>query len=438
YWEVSINPILDENGKSVRLVSTSRDMTERKEAENEREKLLQSEQTARQEAEIANRMRDEFLATVSHELRAPLNSILGWGKMLQQGKLDAETGQKAIDTIVRNANAQNRLIEDLLDVSRIISGKVRLEVIKVKLNKLIEAALESARPAAEAKNIQLNVIENSHISHISGDPNRLQQVIWNLLSNAIKFTPHGGEVTVEIKRGKTEVEILVSDSGIGIKEEFLPHIFKRFSQADSSSIRKFGGLGLGLAIVRHIVEMHGGSVSVYSEGENKGATFTVTLPLIVEKRQVEDNLNTQELKKEFLLAQENIKLEGLLILVVDDEIEARQMLIQALILYGATVVSASSVKEAFDEINIKKPDIIVSDIGMPEEDGYAFIKQLRSLPNNKSNIPAIALTAFSRSQDRTRALMAGFQNHVSKPVEIEELVTVIAGLTGRLQNIEMS
>lgn len=437
YWEITVNPIFDDKGKPIRLISTLRDVTERKEAETERDKLFQSEQTARHDAEIANRMRDEFLATVSHELRAPLNSILGWGKMLQQGKLNQEMSSKAIDSIVRNANSQNRLIEDLLDVSRIISGKVRLEIVKVKLNKLVETALESVSPAADAKNIRLNFIEDAKVSNISGDPNRLQQVIWNLLTNAIKFTPHGGEVTVEIKRLKSEVEILVSDTGIGIKEEFLPHIFKRFSQADSSSVRKFGGLGLGLAIVRHIVEMHGGNVKVISEGENTGAVFIVSLPLIVDKQDYQINNDTQELKKEFLTAQKNISLEGLLILIVDDEIESRQMLLQALMLYGATVITASNVKDALDQINAKNPDIIVSDIGMPEDDGYSLIKKVRALPNEKGQIPAIAVTAFSRAQDRARALNSGFQNHISKPVEIERLATIIAEITGRWQKTEI-
>ncbi len=431
-WEVSVNPIFDQDGKAIRLVTTSRDVTQRKVAEIERNKLLESEKTARQEAEISNRLRDEFLATVSHELRAPLNSILGWGKMLQQRKLDETTSQKAIESIVRNANSQNRLIEDLLDVSRIISGKVRLEVVKVKLNELVASAIESVSPAAEAKNITLKFTEDSKVGHISGDPNRLQQVIWNLLTNAIKFTPNGGEVKVKIKKLKNEVEILVNDTGIGIKEEFLSQIFKRFSQADSSTVRKFGGLGLGLAIVRHIVEMHGGNVRVNSKGENKGATFIVTLPLLNELQDNEPDKEIQEIKKELINFPSDIDLEGMLILIVDDEAESRQMLQQALTLYNTTVITASNVKEALEQIKTKKPDVIVSDIGMPGEDGYTLIKKIRGISDETSKIPAVALTGFARSQDRARALISGFQNHVSKPVEIEELVTVIAGITGRL------
>ena len=280
YWDVSISPIYDSEGKPSRLVATSRDITYRREAESEREKLLKNEQAARKDAEIANRMRDEFLATVSHELRAPLNSILGWGRLLEKGNLDEQTTTKAINTIVRNAESQNRLIEDLLDVSRIISGKLRLEVMTIKPINLVESALETVRPAAEAKGIKLEIKEDVDISHISGDPNRLQQVIWNLLSNAIKFTPNDGRVTLEIERDKDFVELRVKDTGVGIKEEFLPHVFDRFRQADASSISKFGGFGLGLAIVRHITEMHGGTVDVFSEGEGKGSTFTVKLPLI--------------------------------------------------------------------------------------------------------------------------------------------------------------
>ena len=268
-------------GKPTRLISTSRDITERRNSRTRtRTNYSKHEQVARKDAEIANRLRDEFLATVSHELRAPLNSILGWARLMQKGTLDEATTEKAVTTIVRNAESQNRLIEDLLDVSRIISGKMRLEVMTVKPINFVESALETVRPAAEAKNITLEVIGDRVVSHISGDPNRLQQVMWNLLSNAIKFTSPGGTVTVEINRDSGKIDIKVKDTGVGIKEEFLPHVFDRFRQADASSIRKFGGLGLGLAIVRHITEMHGGTVDVESEGENKGAVFTVSLPVV--------------------------------------------------------------------------------------------------------------------------------------------------------------
>lgn len=431
YWDVSVAPVFDSNGKPIRLISTSRDITERREAEKEREKFLKGEQAARRDAEIANRLRDEFLATVSHELRAPLNSILGWGRLLEKGNLDEKTTEKAITTIVRNAESQNRLIEDLLDVSRIISGKLRLEVMTIKPINIVESALENVRPAAEAKGITLEIIEDSDVSHISGDPNRLQQVIWNLLSNAIKFTPNDGRVTLEIERDNDFVELRVRDTGVGIKEEFLPHVFDRFRQADASSIRKFGGLGLGLAIVRHITEMHGGTVSVFSEGEGKGSTFTVKLPLITSPTEGEEE--AERISSSSLENAPEISLDGLLILVVDDEEDTRQLLVQSLTFHGATVISADSAKNAIELIKDQNPDVLVSDIGMPDEDGYSLIRKIRALPDEQHrNIPAIALTAFTRAQDRMRALSSGFQNHVSKPVEPDELTTVIASLTGRL------
>lgn len=435
YWDILVSPIFDAKGNPVRLIATLRDITERREIERERETLLKSEQAARKEAEIANRLRDEFLATVSHELRAPLNSILGWGKLLIKGNLDKTTSDKAIQTIVRNAESQNHLIEDLLDVSRIISGKLRLEIITINPIVFVESALESVRPAAEAKNITLEVKQDSVVSHISGDPNRLQQVIWNLLSNAIKFTPAGGKVSVEIERMKEHTEIRVSDSGVGISEEFLPHVFDRFRQADASSIRKFGGLGLGLAIVRHLVEMHGGTVSATSKGENQGSTFTVRLPVTSAPKDVEDDKIKLFSKVSMQNVAPKLSLDGLLILVVDDEEDTRQMLVQSLTFYGATVITAKSAAEGLEQLQGKNPDVLVSDIGMPEEDGYSLIKKIRALENeHHKNTIAVALTAFTRAQDRMRALASGFQNHVGKPVELDELATVIASLTGRLQS----
>jgi PAS domain S-box-containing protein len=433
YWHASIAPILSGDGKPVRLISTSRDITTRREIESERERLLKNEQAARRDAEIANRLRDEFLATVSHELRAPLNSILGWARLLEKGKLDQATAEKAYNTIVRNAESQNRLIEDLLDVSRIISGKLRLEVMTIKPINIVESALETVRPAAEAKGIKIEIKGDADISHISGDPNRLQQVIWNLLSNAIKFTPPEGEVRLEIERNEDFVEIRVKDTGVGIKEEFLPHVFDRFSQADASSIRKFGGLGLGLAIVRHITEMHGGTVHAESAGENKGSTFVVRLPLIVQTPEESEAMELRR-KAQTLENESELSLAGLLVLVVDDEDDTRQLLVQSLTFYGATVTTANSAEQAFAELQEKNPDVLVSDIGMPDEDGYSLIRRIRALSDEKhKNIPAIALTAFTRAQDRMKALTSGYQNHVAKPVEPDELATVIASLTGRLQ-----
>ena len=436
YWDVSVAPIFDSNGKPIRLISTSRDISERREGEKEREILLENEKTARRDAEIANRLRDEFLATVSHELRAPLNSILGWGRLLQKGQLDEPTTEKAISTIVRNAESQNRLIEDLLDVSRIISGKLRLEVMTIKPINIVESALETVRPAADAKGISIQISGETDVSHISGDPNRLQQVVWNLLSNAIKFTPQDGEVKLEIERSDDFVEIRVKDSGIGLKEEFLPYVFDRFRQADASSIRKFGGLGLGLAIVRHITEMHGGTVHAESAGENQGSTFIVRLPLIVQSDEDDEAMEARS-KIQTIEPDTELQLNGMLILVVDDEEDTRQLLVQSLTFYGATVITADSAQTAFTEILDKNPDLLVSDIGMPDEDGYSLIRRVRALPDKQHNaIPAIALTAFTRAQDRMRTLTSGYQNHVSKPVEPDELATVIASLTGRLKVIE--
>lgn len=427
-------PQIDSSGEVVRIVGNCRDITEQHEAEYEREEILKKEQTARREAEIANRLRDEFLATVSHELRAPLNAILGWGRLLEKEILDQQTIRKAIETILRNAEAQNHLIEDLLDVSRIISGKLRLEISTIKPIKVIEAAMETVRPAAEAKGITLEVKSLSPVSHISGDPNRLQQIIWNLLSNAIKFTPNGGKVTVELERTNGDIEIRVSDTGIGIKEDFLPFVFDRFRQADASSIRKFGGLGLGLAIVRHIAEMHGGTVSASSAGENKGSTFIIKLP-VAQGLQAAKNADTQEISGNLKSKNSpNIRLDGLLILAVDDEEDTRHLLVQSLTLYGATVITAKSAEEGLTAVQDKNPDILLSDIGMPDEDGYSLIRKVRTLSDkHQKNIPAIALTAFTRAQDRMRAMTTGYQNHVSKPVEPDELATVIASLTGRLR-----
>jgi PAS domain S-box-containing protein len=432
WWDVSVAPIFDSHGKPLRLIATSRDVTDRRDVERERENLLKNEKIARKEAEIANRLRDEFLANVSHELRAPLNSILGWSRMLEKGNLDEKTSEKAVQTIVRNAEAQNRLIEDLLDVSRIISGKLRLEVLTINPITFVESALETVRPAAEAKNISLEIRQDKVVSHVSGDPNRLQQVIWNLLSNAIKFTPNGGRVTVEIERMGGYAEIRVRDTGIGISEEFLPHVFDRFRQADASSIRKFGGLGLGLAIVRHLVEMHGGTVSVFSEGENKGTIFTIQLPIV---NISEDELDGERSSGQFLFSDSPaVSLDGLLILIVDDEEDSRQLLVQSLTFYGATVIAAKSAKAGLRQLKDKNPDVLVSDIGMPDEDGYSLIRKVRALADDhQKNIVAVALTAFTRPQDRMRALSFGFNNHVGKPVELDELATVIASLTGKLR-----
>lgn len=438
WWEVSVAPVYDGKGEIVRLISVSREITERREAEKEKEKLLASEKQARREAETANRMRDEFLATVSHELRNPLNAMLGWARLLQKNQLDRENSQKAIETIVRNAESQNRLIEDLLDVSRIIAGKLRLDVSMINPAEFVESAIDTVKPAAEAKDIKIKTFIGKDLNNISGDSNRLQQVVWNLLSNAIKFTPKHGEVRITVDSIESLIEIKVEDNGLGISRDFLPHVFDRFRQADASTVRKFGGLGLGLAIVRHITEMHGGTVEVFSEGEGKGTTFTVKLPIAAISIQADQVESTDQVEASAFIKEPSINLKGLYILTVDDEADTCKLLEQVLTHYGAHVKTALSASVAMNEFLKQTPDILISDIGMPEEDGYSLIQKIRALPHeNGKQMPAIALTAFARPQDRMKALAAGFQTHVSKPVEPDELATVIASLTGRLTASDM-
>lgn len=412
------------------------EMTRRERAESELERLLEREKAARQEAEEAGRLKDEFVATVSHELRAPLNAILGWVRMLHAGGLDREAADKAVETIERNAENQARLVDDLLDMSRIISGKLTLDVRLFDPAAIINAAIETIRPAAAARKIAVRVELDPAARWISGDPNRLQQIIWNLLSNAIKFTPKGGAINLKLGQDESQVVISINDTGQGISPDFLPYVFDRFRQADSSSIRRHGGLGLGLAIVRHLVELHGGSVAADSAGAGKGATFTVRLPIAplrVEAGQPAAGSKPGEWKIPTNVAP---ILNGLSILVVDDEEDARQLIRHVLTSYGAAVITAGSAGEALESISRRLPDLpdlIVSDIGMPGEDGYSLIRKIRhSKFGARENLPAVALTAYARPQDRMRAIAAGFQYHVPKPVEPAELATVIASLTGRL------
>jgi PAS domain S-box-containing protein len=425
----------DLNWRPVRLRGVGLDVTVLKRAESERELLLAREQTARQEAENANRLKDEFLATVSHELRAPLNAILGWVKLLRQGKLNAEAAANALETIERSARAQNRLIEDLLDVSRIITGKLRLDVSSIDATLVTRAALASIRPLAEAKGVALTERLGAGEVPVSGDPNRLQQVIWNLLSNAVKFTPKGGHVELELATRDGQAVVAVKDSGQGVRPEFLPYVFDRFRQADSSSVRRHGGLGLGLAIVRHLVDMHGGSVHVDSEGEGKGSTFTVMLPL--DTKDAEQSRPASPLAAPGLSssAESVPRLNGLRILVVDDEEDARRLLVEVLASFGATVMAAKSASEALDAVRARRPDVLVSDIAMPEEDGYSLIRKVRSMSEERGGrTPAVAVTAYARLSDRVRALSAGFQSHLAKPFEPAELATVVASLTGRIEH----
>jgi signal transduction histidine kinase/ActR/RegA family two-component response regulator len=403
----------------------------------EHSRLYEAEQRARVVAENANRMKDEFLATISHELRSPLNSILGWVTLLREGSLSSESTAKALETVERSARAQSRIIGDLLDVSRIINGQLLLNVRTLEPGPIIEAGVEAVRPAAEAKGISLNVALDQSAGPIVGDSDRLQQIVWNLVSNAIKFTPRGGSVDVRLERLDSSVLVTVEDTGAGISPRFLPLVFDRFRQADSSSTRKQGGLGLGLAIVRHLVELHGGTVHAESEGLGKGATFVVKLPM-----RMKPASNDGDQQVSHAAAVDAVKLdcppplEGLRVLVVDDELSARDLVTEILLKCEVDVRTAGSVAEALEILRSSahwRPDVLISDIEMPEADGYELMRYLRAMPSEFGGpVPAVALTAHARVEDRMKALAAGFQTHVPKPVEPAELLTVLGSVTGRL------
>ncbi len=392
------------------------------------EQALANEKRAREDAEQANRLKDEFVATVSHELRTPLNAILGWTELLQTGALDTEDEQQALKTVERNARIQNQLIEDLLDVSKIVTGKIRLNVRQVDLERVIESTIESVRMAAENKEIDIESFVDSRPAPVAGDPMRLQQILWNLLSNAIKFTHRGGRVDIELKYSDSHAEIVIRDNGIGIQQEFLPYVFERFRQADSSSTRLFGGLGLGLAIVRHLSELHGGSVRADSAGPGLGATFTVLLPLMSSSTSPDSDLPpTVEELKHF---RPSPVLTGLRVLVVDDDLDSRRLIAELLSRCEASVILASSSAQGLAALEDKAVDVILADISMPEEDGYTFIRKVRARQTDpKAWIPAAAITAHASADDRRRVLMSGYQMHVAKPVDAEELVVVVASLS---------
>jgi signal transduction histidine kinase/ActR/RegA family two-component response regulator len=429
---LTVSPIRDQNGRVIGASKVARDITDRKLAEQERERLLASEKEAREQAERANRLKDEFLAVVSHELRSPLNAITGWASLLRLQKHDEQTS-RAIETILRNAKTQAQLINDLLDVSRIVTGQLRLNIRPFQLTSVIEAAIEVVRPSAEAKSIRIQTYLDPAAGPVPGDPDRLQQVFWNLLSNAVKFTPKGGQVQIRLQRINSHVEVIVADTGKGIEPRLLPVVFERFRQGDSSTTREYGGLGLGLAIVRHLVELHGGVVSAHSGGEGKGAEFVVQLPVSIAVRsEGEDELRVHP-SVGGNASGRMPSLAGLRILVVDDEPDARDILSAILGDAGAEVAAAGSARQAFDLIDQWGPDVLVSDIGMPGEDGYDLIRKVRALPaENRGQIPAIALTAFARTQDRLKILSAGYQMHLGKPIEPIELVTIVASVTKRL------
>src|SRR5215813_12115680 len=413
-------------GISISVLSQARLSLEAK-----RQQLLAREQDARRAAEDANRLKDEFLSTVSHELRTPLTAINGWAQMLCAGRLNAAQSARALETIVRSARSQNQLINDLLDVSRIISGKMRLDIAPLKLGSVIKAAVEAVRPAAEAKGIHLSMLLDPAAETLSGDAERLQQVVWNLLSNAIKFAPKGGRVEVKLERVNSCVEIAVADNGKGIKPEFLPHVFDRFRQEDSGVSRQQGGLGLGLSIVRQIVELHDGTVRAASEGLGKGATFTVTLP-VASARAASPDESREEAAGWRLIPQNSPSLAGVRVLFVDDEADARELVTIMLGEGGAEVRTSVSAAEALAACDEWRPDVLISDIGMPGEDGYVLMKKLRARESERGgHIPAIALTAYGRREDRLRALSVGYEYHVPKPVEPEELLAAVASLTDR-------
>jgi PAS domain S-box-containing protein len=399
-------------------------------AAEERKALLESERAARSAAERLSEVKDEFLATLSHELRTPLNAILGWAQVLRAGRKGEADYLKGLETIERNARVQTQLIEDLLDMSRITAGKIRLDVQDVDAIALIDTAIETVKPAADAKNIRIEREFDRTLTSMSGDPARLQQVIWNLLSNAIKFTPPGGHVRIALIRAGGNIELAVSDTGIGVRPEFLPHLFERFRQGDASSTRRFGGLGLGLSIVKSLIELHGGTVWADSPGEGLGTTVKMLIPLMVPQQVLEDAGADASRALDLSVVSE---LAGLRLLVVEDQADARELIQRVLEDSGAEVLTAANAADAVELVRSERPDILVSDIGMPEGDGFDLLRSIRALGAEQGgNIPAIAVTAFARSEDRTRALRAGFLVHVAKPLDPAELVATVASVAGRL------
>jgi PAS domain S-box-containing protein len=429
-------------------MSTAVDITDRRRSEamlaesearfrqlaGDRTRLLELERAVRRDAEEANRLKDEFLATLSHELRTPLNAIVGWTTLLQQTSVPETVLAEGIATIERNAKVQSRLIDDLLDVSRILSGKLRLDVQAVDLASIVESALRSVFPASAAKEIRVHRVLESGGETLMGDPARLQQVVWNLLSNAVKFTPRGGRVNVSLARSGSQLELVVEDNGQGIAPEFLPHVFDRFRQADASTTRSHTGLGLGLAIVRHLIEQHGGTVSAHSDGEGKGAAFSVRLPIMAAHQRDGKPTGATAAAGAQLAAKSAdaaLDLSDLRVLVVDDEPDSRDLLRRLLEQWHAAVQTGESVAAALSALARQPFDVVVSDIGMPGQDGYDLVRQLRALPGVTATTPIIALTAFARAEDRRRALRAGFQMHIAKPVDPAELLAAVATVSRR-------
>ena len=423
WWEVIVSPILDASGLVERVLAISRDITDRQQAEIERDRLFEQEQAARTEAERANRIKDEFLTVLSHELRSPLNPILGWAKLLQTRNFDPAKTAEALATIERNAKLQAKLIEDLLDIAKVLRGKLSIDTAPVNLTFIIESAIDTVRAAAVAKSILIHPVLPK-IGLVSGDVARLQQVVWNLLSNAIKFTPNHGQVDIRLEQIDNQAQITVSDAGKGINPDFLPYIFESFRQEDASTTRKYGGLGLGLTIVRQLVEAHGGTIVADSPGKGLGATFTVQLPLL--NVEPENNQTGS-------LPQQIFDLTGIRVLAVDDELDTRELFTALLTQYGAEVLTVASAAEVLTSLKSFQPDVLVSDIGMPEVDGYTLIQQIRALPPEQGGqLPAIAVTAYATEDDRQRAIASGYQQHLIKPLEPEQLAQSVVALAHSL------
>jgi PAS domain S-box-containing protein len=440
---LTISPIRDSSGRIIGAAKIAHDITARRRAERalhdrdaqlsklsaERELSLESERAARSEAERLGRLKDEFLATLSHELRTPLHAIQGWATLLRERRVKPEEFDRGLEAIERNARIQVQIVNDLLDMSRIISGKIHLDVQPLHLHEIVSNAIEAVRQSAVARDIRILPLLDSRIGLVRGDPNRLQQVLWNLLSNAIKFTPRGGRVQIVLERINSQAEIRIEDNGIGIRADFLPHVFDRFRQADPSTTRHYGGLGLGLSIVKNLIELHGGTVHVKSPGENQGSTFIVTLPL--SHVRVDENYtgNARSAASEPLDATEMPRLDNVRVLVVDDESDGCALIARILEDRGAIVVCVSNAREALEALARERFALLLSDIGMPDMDGLELIRRVRGLDKSRGGpIPAIAITAYARAEDRQRSLLAGFHMHLSKPIEARELVASIAGL----------
>ena len=432
YCEWYNSVLRDERGKLVSVLSLVLDVTARQSAEDERAASLVRERDARRHAEEADRLKDEFLATLSHELRTPLTSILGWASMIRNGEVEGSNASRAIETIERNARSQARLIDDLLDVSRIITGNLRLDLHPLNLAPIVDAALDALRPTADVKGMKLQTHFAPVQCLVKGDPNRLRQVIWNLLSNAIKFTPRHGSVSIDLTCVESTARLTVSDTGDGIAPEFLPYVFDRFRQAEGSISRKQGGLGLGLAVARHLVELHGGTIRAESDGLGKGAVFTVDLPLAQERR---DPARAEERRREVERRRTRtgtVRLDGVHVLLVEDDDDSRKLLGTMLKRNGARVTSTKSAAEALAVFEGELPDVLISDIGMPDQDGYELMRRLRSLPPERGGkTPAIALTGYASRKDKERALSSGYHQHIAKPIEQADMIKAIAALVGR-------